>query len=72
MNLRKLLLNNHSFADYSKSTIFSLCAMDHNKINYDLIVALLEWIVGEEHEVINLRIIYVYSSTFILFTSEKL
>ena len=26
--------------------------MDHNKINYDLIVAVLEWIVGEEHEVI--------------------
>ena len=30
--------------------------MDHSKINYDLIVALLEWIVGEEHEVINLFI----------------
>ena len=25
--------------------------MDHNKINYDLVVAVLEWIVGEEHEV---------------------
>ena len=25
--------------------------MDHNKINYDLVVAILEWIVGEEHEV---------------------
>lgn len=26
--------------------------MDHNKINYDLVVAILEWIVGEEHEVL--------------------
>ncbi len=26
--------------------------MDHNKINYDLIVAILEWIVNEEHEVV--------------------
>ena len=25
--------------------------MDHNKINYDLVVAVLEWIVEEEHEV---------------------
>lgn len=25
--------------------------MDHEKINYDLVVAILEWIVGEEHEV---------------------
>ena len=39
--------------------------MDHNKINYDLIVALLEWIVGEEHEVINLCIHqYIHSIYF--------
>ena len=37
--------------DYGKSTILSLCTMDHNKINYDLVVAVLEWIVEEEHEV---------------------
>ena len=43
--------------------------MDHNKINYDLIVALLEWIVGDEHEVINL---YIHQYTEILFTSDKL
>ena len=37
--------------------------MDHNKINYDLIVAVLEWIVGEEHEVITLQyicMVYMY------------
>ena len=39
------------FADYSKSTISSLVAMDHEKINYDLLVAILEWIVAGEHEV---------------------
>ena len=38
--------------------------MDHNKINYDLIVAVLEWIVGNDHEVISLHCmcitLYVY------------
>jgi len=38
--------------------------MDHNKINYDLIVAILEWIVGKEHEVTTLHclcnIVYMY------------
>ena len=37
--------------DYSKSTITALGVMDHEKINYDLIVAVLEYIVVGEHEV---------------------
>ncbi|XP_068731445.1 putative ATP-dependent RNA helicase DHX57 [Montipora capricornis] len=38
------------YANYSKSTILSLVAMDHEKINYDLLVTILEWIVAGEHE----------------------
>ncbi|XP_015776859.1 PREDICTED: putative ATP-dependent RNA helicase DHX57 [Acropora digitifera] len=38
------------YANYSKSTISSLVAMDHEKINNDLLVAILEWIVAGEHE----------------------
>ena len=45
--LLKVLLS----TDYSKSTITALGVMDHEKINYDLIVAVLEYIVVGEHEV---------------------
>lgn len=38
--------------------------MDHNKINYDLIVAVLEWIVGKEHEVISLHCLCITSEKY--------
>jgi len=38
--------------------------MDHNKINYDLIVAVLEWIVGKEHEV-NILKFFQFSLAFL-------
>ena len=39
--------------DYSKQTIRTLALMDLEKINYDLVLELLEWIVTGDHEVRN-------------------
>lgn len=39
------------FSDYSKQTIRCLANMDYEKINFDLIVTLLEWIVAGNHQV---------------------
>ncbi|XP_033733730.1 putative ATP-dependent RNA helicase DHX57 isoform X2 [Pecten maximus] len=36
------------YSDYHKSTCRSMALMDMNKINYDLIVTLLEWIVEDK------------------------
>ena len=50
--------------DYSKSTITALGVMDHEKINYDLIVAVLEYILVGEHEVCWNALSLNYSSLF--------
>ena len=36
---------------YGRSCLSALCTIDHGKINYDLIVSILEWIIDGEHEV---------------------
>ncbi|KAL3874748.1 hypothetical protein ACJMK2_037719 [Sinanodonta woodiana] len=36
------------YSEYSKLTVKNMAFMDHTKINYDLIVQLLEWIVQEK------------------------
>lgn len=38
-------------AEYKKSTCKALSMMDLDKINYDLILELLEWIVDGDHQV---------------------
>ena len=38
--------------DYKQSTIKNLSMMDHEKINNDLIEAVLEWIVDGQHQVL--------------------
>lgn len=38
-------------AEYKKSTCKALSMMDLDKINYDLILELMEWIVDGEHQV---------------------
>lgn len=38
-------------AEYMKSTCKALSMMDLDKINYDLILELLEWIVDGDHQV---------------------
>ena len=40
----------------SKGTIGTLALMDLEKINYDLVLELLEWIVTGDHEVRNYRV----------------
>lgn len=40
-----------NLAEYKKSTCKALSMMDLDKINYDLILELLEWIVDGEHRV---------------------
>ncbi|KAK3581847.1 hypothetical protein CHS0354_009735 [Potamilus streckersoni] len=37
------------YSEYSKLTVKNMAFMDHTKINYDLVVELLEWIVLEKH-----------------------
>lgn len=46
--LANLYLN---VAEYKKSTCKALSMMDLDKINYDLILELLEWIVDGDHQV---------------------
>lgn len=43
--------NYHNISEYKKSTCKALSMMDLDKINYDLILELLEWIVDGEHQV---------------------
>lgn len=43
--------NYHNVSEYKKSTCKALSMMDLDKINYDLILELLEWIVDGEHQV---------------------
>ncbi|XP_046351215.2 putative ATP-dependent RNA helicase DHX57 [Haliotis rufescens] len=40
----------YRYSEYHKSTIKAMAIMDMEKINFDLIVAILEWIVGGKHE----------------------
>lgn len=40
-----------NLAEYKKSTCKALSMMDLDKINYDLILELMEWIVDGEHQV---------------------
>ncbi|XP_067011833.2 putative ATP-dependent RNA helicase DHX57 isoform X2 [Anabrus simplex] len=40
----------HRYRDYSRVTKKSLYLMDHEKINYDLIEAIIVWIVEGDHE----------------------
>ena len=48
-------------SEYKKSTIKVLATMDQEKINYELIEALLEWIVYGDHEVSTVfRIIFFF------------
>ena len=35
--------------EYHKSTVKSLAMMDHTKINFDLVVELITWIVNGDH-----------------------
>lgn len=42
------LINRYPY--YSKQTYINLYFMDHNKINYDLIECILEWIITGEHD----------------------
>lgn len=43
--------NYHNVSEYKKSTCKALSMMDLDKINYDLILELMEWIVDGEHQV---------------------
>lgn len=43
--------NYHNVSEYKKSTCKALSMMDLDKINYDLILELMEWIVEGEHQV---------------------
>ncbi|KAH3859109.1 hypothetical protein DPMN_101756 [Dreissena polymorpha] len=40
------------YPDYHKSTVKSIAMMDHTKINFDLILELLGWIVQGDHSVV--------------------
>jgi hypothetical protein len=49
----KILIHASSLlcAESSKRTVRTLAQLDMEKINFDLILALLKWIVGGDHEV---------------------
>lgn len=45
-------------ADYSKSTVKSMAMMDHTKINFDLIVELMTWLVTSDKKDLGVSVVY--------------
>ena len=43
------------FSDYHKSTVKSMALMDHTKINFDLVLELMSWLITEDHKDLGVR-----------------